>query len=82
MLGRGDGRVRQVAMADPHQTDDRSLSLTTERVVMAPRRGSQQRRGRRRGPRPTPSLKPGDSEALAQKIGAPFNYNALFLKDG
>jgi len=27
-------------------------------------------------------LKPGDSEALAQKIGAPFNYNALFLKDG
>ncbi|MBL8559112.1 MAG: isocitrate lyase/phosphoenolpyruvate mutase family protein [Hyphomonadaceae bacterium] len=27
-------------------------------------------------------LETGDSDVLAQKIGAPFNYNALFLKDG
>lgn len=27
-------------------------------------------------------LETGDGEILAQKAGAPFNYNALFLKDG
>lgn len=27
-------------------------------------------------------LETGDSDVLAQKVGAPFNYNALFLKDG